>query len=73
MPLDGFFLYNIERINWKFTLCLWPRKSSMSNTSLWGKHAYKGVLMITGPGEPVFITHWITKEEFLMARLRGKL
>jgi hypothetical protein len=73
MPIDDFFNYKKERVDWKYKLCLWPRKSSISRKILWGKRAYRGVLMITGPGDPVFITHWVSKEEFLLGRLRGTL
>lgn len=73
MPLDDFFTYRKESISWKYTRCWWPKKSSISKKPLWGKKAYKGVLMITGPGDPVFITHWLSKEEFLMSRLRGRI
>ena len=73
MLLDNVFQYGVKRINWKYTFCLWPRKSSIGNKIIWGKHAYKGVLMIAGPGDPVFITYWITKEEFLIEKLRGRI
>jgi hypothetical protein len=71
MPLDSFFDYRKERIDWNIHFCLWPKKSVMSGKRIWFECGYRGVVMITGPGEPVFITRWLTKEEFLMSRLRG--
>lgn len=73
MPLDDFFSYRKERIDWQVKFCWWPRKCSISKKNLWGKIAYKGTLMITGPGDPVFIVHWLSKEEFLLSRIRGTI
>jgi hypothetical protein len=73
MPLDDFFSYRKDRVYWKYTRCLWPRKSSISGKWIWWRHAYKGVLILHGPGDPVYITHWLTTDEFLLSRLRGTL
>jgi hypothetical protein len=40
---------------------------------MWLKIAYKGTAMWTGPGSPVFEYKWISKEDFLFARLAGKI
>jgi hypothetical protein len=29
--------------------------------------------MITGPGEPIFEYKWLTKEEYLLAAIKGKI
>jgi hypothetical protein len=73
MPMDDFFAYRRERIGWQFKRCLWPRKCAMSKQNLWGKKAYKGTLMITGPGDPIFITHWLSREQFLISKIRGTI
>jgi hypothetical protein len=40
---------------------------------LWLTKAYKGTAMWLGPGEPVFEHHWIDKNQYLMAKLKGTL
>ena len=62
-----------DRVSWSQERCIWPRRSALSKKNLWGKIAYKGDLVIFGPGDPVFLTYWITTEEFLIGKLRGDL
>jgi hypothetical protein len=37
------------------------------------EYAYKGTRTITGPGTPVFEYKWLTKEQYLLAAIKGKL
>jgi hypothetical protein len=57
--------------DWKLTLCFRPRTCFLSGKRLWGKQAYRGVRIITGPGEPVIEDYWIEKSEFIIWKLKG--
>ena len=63
--------WSMRQSEWDLRLCLLPRICEISGRSIWLKYAYRGHRLIHGPGEPVTITHWLAKEEFVMARLRG--
>jgi hypothetical protein len=58
---------------WKLKLC-WtrPRACFLSGKPLWGKKAYHGVQVITGPGDPVYKDYWIKRSEFLIWNLKGR-
>jgi hypothetical protein len=58
---------------WKLKLC-WtrPRTCFLTGKQLFGKRAYHGVRMITGPGEPIYVDYWIEKTEFLVWNLKGR-
>ncbi len=58
--------------NWKLKFCWMPKHCFLSGKPLWGKRAYHGVRMITGPGEPVFEDYWIDKNEFMIWNLKGR-
>lgn len=60
-----------DRATWQYKFALWPRKCDISNNRIWFKTAYKGTRMITGPGEPVFEYRWLSKEEFILGKLKG--
>jgi hypothetical protein len=62
-----------DRASWKYVFALWPCRSSISNTRIWFKKAYKGTRIITGPGEPVVEHRWLTKEDYLLAAIKGKI
>jgi hypothetical protein len=62
-----------SRSTWEYKFVLWPKYCEISNRRIWLEYAYKGTRMIAGPGEPVFEYKWLTKEEFLLARLKGIL
>jgi hypothetical protein len=62
-----------DRAYWEYKFVLWPKHCEISNRRLWLEYAYKGTRMITGPGEPVFEYRWLTKEEYLLAAIKGKL
>ncbi len=80
MPLDSFVGqsppsedHGLSRATgWKLKLCWLPKKCFLTERQLWGKYAYHGVRMITGPGEPVYVDYWIEKNEFLLWNLKGK-
>lgn len=56
---------------WKLKLCWTPKKCFLSGKDLWGKRAYHGVRVITGPGDPVIDHYWIERNEFMIWQLKG--
>jgi hypothetical protein len=67
--VDGDYLWS--RSVWEYKFILWPRQCEVSKKHIWLEYAYKGTRTITGPGEPVFEYRWLTKEEFVVAGLKG--
>ena len=58
-------VYSLSRArDWKLKLCWVPKKCFLSGKNLWGKKAYHGVRVITGPGTPVIEDYWLEKFEF---------
>ena len=57
---------------WKLVRCFFPRKCFLTKKNLWGKLAYKGTNVITGPGEPIIDYYWIEKNEFVVWNLKGR-
>lgn len=57
--------------DWRLKMCWLPQRCFLSNQSLWGRHAYHGVRVITGPGEPIYENYWIEKHEFIIWNLKG--
>ena len=65
--------YGLSRArDWKLKLCWTPKKCFLSQKPLWGKRAYQGTRIITGPGEPVIEHYWIEKNEFMIWNLKGR-
>lgn len=72
--MDQVFTSRKGLVRWENVFCWWPRKSNMGKASLWGKRAYRGVLTLGDRnGNIVDIVMWISKEEFLMEKLRGTI
>ena len=57
---------------WRLKFCWLPRKCHLSNKTLWGRFAYQGYNVFTGPGEPVIEHYWIEKNEFLVWNLKER-
>jgi hypothetical protein len=79
MPLDNIMYtdhhdeYFYRRAVWYLKFSWLPRRCSLTHRRIWFCRAYKGTAMWTGPGSPVFEHKWIAKEEFLFAKLLGKI
>lgn len=71
MPLDLFATYELHRFHWYEKFSLLPRYCSVTGKRIWFRKGMKGVRMITGPGDPVFIYKWIDKKQFLLEKLKG--
>jgi hypothetical protein len=55
--------------DWKLILCMRPRTCFLTGKQLWGSRCYKGIRVITGPGEPVIEDYFIEKFEFMKWQL----
>jgi hypothetical protein len=77
MPMDSLGLsneaFNYRCIGWELKFSLIPRRCFYTGKQLWFKMAYKGVGMITGPGEPVFEYRWCERKEYLFLKLKGTI
>jgi hypothetical protein len=62
-----------ECASWQYKFVVLPKRCEISKKIIWFECAYKGTRMITGPGEPVFEYKWLTKEEYLLAAIKGKI
>ena len=73
MPLDRFFDRDFyQRSQWELRFCWWPQRCDRSLQRIWLKPAYRGTWLITGPGDPIAMTRWLTKEEFVIYSLTKK-
>ena len=57
--------------DWQLVFAWFPHRCAVSNRWIWFKRAYLGQRLITGPGSDVVLSWWMTKEEYLINRLRG--
>jgi hypothetical protein len=62
-----------NRAYWALRFSWWPRRCAFSGERIWLTMAYKGTAIWTGPGEPVYEYKWLTKTEFLIGVLKGKI
>lgn len=69
MPLDRSYEY--YRFYWYKKFAWFPHTCDKSGKRIWLKSGMRGVKMITGPGEPVFIYKWLDSKQFLLERLKG--
>lgn len=51
----------------------WPVTSSVSGDWLWLTRCWRHRVILTGPGEPVTIDHWISDNEYLWLALKGDI
>ncbi len=55
--------------DWQYKLCWKPQTCFLTGKQLWGKRAYHGTRIITGPGVPIHEDYWIGKNEFMIWKL----
>lgn len=56
--------------NWKLKLCWKPHTCFITGKQLWGKYAYHGTRLITGPGIPLEDHYWVDKLEFVIWQIK---
>jgi hypothetical protein len=69
--LDDWHFY--KKADWYYKFAWRPHRCNISKKRIWLKMAYRGVAMYTGPGDPIFEYKWISKEDFMLARIRGTI
>jgi len=69
--MDNWHFY--KKATWYYKFAWLPHKCQLSGKRIWLKTAYRGMAVYTGPGDPVYEYKWLTKEDFMLARLRGKI
>ena len=62
-----------KRARWDLKFAWRPRQCEFSGKWIWFKLAYCGTAVYTGPGLPVYEYRWATREEYIIARLKGKV
>jgi len=65
-------IYKLRRFYWSPAISIVGRRCFLSgNTIPWFSQAYKGIKIISGPGEDVVITKWATPEAVVFQKLKG--
>ena len=62
-----------NRAIWYLKFAWLPQRCVKTGKLLWLTRAYKGTVMWTGPGDPVYEHKWMSRSEFLFNRLRGTI
>jgi len=78
MPMDtlgGVSAYDpfYDRADWYLKFAWLPQTCDKTGQKIWLKQSYRGIRMITGPGDPVFEYRWIDKHEWLLQKLKGNI
>lgn len=64
--------WGLNRVNnWQLKLCWRPQECFLTGKRVWGKRAYHGTRVITGPGDPVVENYYVGKDEFILWKLKG--
>lgn len=58
------------RPDWQLKFAWLPHTCESSGERIWLKYGRCWSRMITGPGEPVFESHWLTTESYLLLQLK---
>lgn len=70
---DSLGMWGLKRISkWELKFNFLPRRCRLSNKLLWLTYSYKGIYMLTGPGDTIFDKCYIEKSHFILWNLRGK-
>ena len=57
-------------VDWKLKRCWVPQECFLTGQRLWGKQAYHGTRIITGPGTPVIDHYYVERDEFILWKLK---
>ena len=63
----------LNRAKWNLAFAWVPHRCYISNKWVWFDLGYQGTAVWTGPGDPVTEIKWLTKEEYLIGLLKGKI
>ena len=74
MPLDNGFdgdrLFYAQA-TWRLSFAWLPHRCDQSNRLIWLEFGYEGTAVWHGPGTPAYEMHWLSKEEYLVWRLKN--
>ena len=56
---------------WAKKFCWLPKRCALSNKLIWLKTAHRGMKVIIGPGDPVFLYWWHDSREHFIWKLKG--
>jgi hypothetical protein len=77
MPLDSLMWtdsdFKRRCVGWYLEFSFLPRQCFYTGKYLWFKWAYKGIAIVTGPGEPVFEDRWCDRKEYLFLKIKGTI
>jgi len=76
MPLDNTFdndAFKRRCIGWEMKFAVLPKKCHYSQKMIWLELAYRGTALWTGPGESLFEHRWISKNQYLIQKIKGSL
>jgi hypothetical protein len=65
------FYWSLPRASWEKKFVIFPRTCSYTKKRIWFEYAYKGTVMITGPGDPVYNTYWVSTQSYILLALKG--
>jgi len=62
-----------SRCTWRRKFTWLPHRSLASNRFIWCKPAWQGLEMLTGPGDTLVLTYWLTPEEYVWYQMHKNL
>lgn len=67
-------IQDMGRFRWKKTWTFWPRRCRISHARMrMFATAYRGHRILSGPGEDILLTRWISPETFMFQKLKGNI
>jgi len=60
-----------SRATFKNVYLFWPRRCYLTGKWMWLTHAYQGIAVWTGPGEPAIECRYYDEVEYLLEKLKG--
>lgn len=60
----------LERAQFNYKYCLWPRRCYNTNRWLWLETVVRGRAIWTGPGEPVIEDRWYDSDQAVIMMLK---
>jgi hypothetical protein len=66
---DDWFYRNC--LGWYLSFALWPRRCDITNRLIWLEFGYRGISVLTGPGDPIIEHRWHNKMEHLIWKIKG--
>lgn len=58
-------------VGWELKFAWLPHRCYITGKFIWLKYAYKGMSILTGPGDSIIDYRWHDKLEHLMWKLKG--